>query len=146
MVYGPPLYPPPPPPRERDTPPRGLAGGRGGQVGGPGVAALMDDDDDTGTKREIVSITSSTPDTETEDPTDEPTPETTFGDDFTKLVVDVVWEDMTQEDQDAMCLGIEVFGVEWAADEMRDSGEDQDIDWDLAAEVIEDKCAERSTY
>jgi hypothetical protein len=106
----------------------------------------MDDDDDTGTKREIVSITSSTPDTETEDPTDEPTPETTFGDDFTKLVVDVVWEDMTQEDQDAMCLGIEVFGVEWAADEMRDSGEDQDIDWDLAAEVIEDKCAERSTY
>jgi hypothetical protein len=147
MVYGPPLYPPPPPPPppKRNTPLIVIACVLGGVFWATVFASVMDDDD-TETKRETVSITAPATDVETEDPTEDPTSDAALGDDFTRIIVDTVWEDMTQEDQDSMCLGIEVFGVEWAADEMRGSGDDPDIDWDLAAEIIEEKCDERSTY
>lgn len=84
------------------------------------------------------------------------TPETTAAtdsdadQDMTELVTDLAWDEMNESEKDDMCISIEWLGPDWAADAMRDSqsGEtddygDWEIDWDLAAEHIADKCTER---
>ncbi len=76
-----------------------------------------------------------------EAPTPDPTP--TLDDDMTQLVVDLSWEQQTEDDRDAMCLGIAVGGPEWAADQMRQSAGDSVVDWDQAAVLVEQKCNER---
>lgn len=72
----------------------------------------------------------------------EPTPADT-SDDMTQLVVDLSWAQQTEDDKDAMCLGIALGGPEWAAEQMRTGAGDESVDWDRAAELITDKCANR---
>jgi len=75
-----------------------------------------------------------------------PTPDDTgiaLDDDMTQLVVDISWGQQTEDDKDAMCLGIGVYGAEWAAEQMQAGAGDDSVDWDRAAELVEQKCAER---
>ena len=73
-------------------------------------------------------------------PTPDPTP---ASDDMTQLVVDISWGQQSEDDKDAMCLGIGVYGTDWAADQMATGAGDDSVDWDRAAELVEQKCAER---
>ncbi|MFF7949113.1 hypothetical protein [Streptomyces griseorubiginosus] len=74
-------------------------------------------------------------------PTPDPTP--TLDDDMTQLVVDLSWEQQTEDDKDAMCQGIALYGPDWAAEQMQQGAGDSVVDWDRAAELVEQKCAAR---
>ncbi|MGW3135923.1 hypothetical protein [Streptomyces sp. NPDC001139] len=65
--------------------------------------------------------------------------------DMTALVVDLSWEQQTEADKDAMCGGIRLYGPGWAAEQMElGAATDVDgIDWDQAAELVAQKCANR---
>jgi hypothetical protein len=63
--------------------------------------------------------------------------------DTTQLVVDLSWQQQTEDDRDAMCLGISLYGTAWAADQMQLGAGDESVDWDRAAELVEQKCAQR---
>lgn len=77
----------------------------------------------------------------------EPTPEQpatpTFDDDMTQLVVDLSWSQQNEDDKDAMCFGIALQGPEWAAEQMATGAGDDTVDWDRAAELVQQKCDER---
>lgn len=85
-----------------------------------------------------VTITSQ-PDTVEDPATEAPT----LDDDMTALVVDLSWQQQTETDKDAMCMGIAVGGPEWAAEQMQAGAGDSTVDWDRAAQLVEQKCAER---
>jgi len=87
------------------------------------------------TSSEPVSATTATV---TVDPTSATTP-----DDITDLVVDMTWGQQTEADKDSMCLGIGVYGPEWAAEQMRAGAGDESVDWDRSAELVAEKCADR---
>lgn len=74
-----------------------------------------------------------------------PTPvvDVTADSDTTAAIVDIVWADTTESDRDALCDGIAMFGVDWAAQQLRDGAGDDSLDWDLAAQLVEVKCDER---
>jgi hypothetical protein len=76
-------------------------------------------------------------------PTPEPTPTPTFGDDMTALVVDLSWGQQSEDDKDAMCLGLALKGPKWAAEQMAAGAGDDSVDWQRAAELVEAKCATR---
>lgn len=84
--------------------------------------------------------TESTPTTSTS--TVEPTPGLT-PDDMTDLVVDLTWQQQTEDDKDAMCLGLAAYGTEWGAEQMRLGARDESVDWERAAVLVEQKCTER---
>lgn len=63
--------------------------------------------------------------------------------DMTRLVVDLSWTQQTEDDRDAMCLGISLYGTGWAAEQMRAGAGDESVDWERGAELVEQKCAER---
>ena len=73
------------------------------------------------------------------------TTETTpaIDDDMTQLIVDLSWTQQTEDDRDAMRLGLAVYGTDWGAEQMRLGAGDESVDWDRAAELVEQKCAER---
>lgn len=73
----------------------------------------------------------------------EATPTPTFDDDMTQLVVDISWSQQTETDKDAMCFGIALQGPEWAAEQMATGAGDDSVDWDRAAELVQQKCDER---
>jgi hypothetical protein len=73
----------------------------------------------------------------------EPTPTPTFDDDMTQLVVDISWSQQTETDKDAMCFGLALQGPEWAAEQMATGAGDDSVDWDRAAELVQQKCDER---
>lgn len=81
--------------------------------------------------------------TATVQPAPEPTPTPTFDDDMTALVVDLSWSQQTEDDKDAMCLGVGLYGPEWAAEQMAAGAGDDTVDWPRAAELVEQKCADR---
>jgi hypothetical protein len=62
---------------------------------------------------------------------------------MTALVVDLSWNQQSENDKDAMCFGIELGGPEWAAEQMRAGAGDSSVDWQRAAELVEAKCATR---
>jgi hypothetical protein len=76
----------------------------------------------------------------TPDATPDPTP---ASDDMTQLVVDISWGQQSEDDKDAMCLGIGVYGPGWAAEQMQAGAGDDSVDWQRAAELVEQKCADR---
>lgn len=80
------------------------------------------------------TVTTVTTETETTPALDE---------DTTQLVVDLSWNQQTEQDRDAMCLGISLYGTGWAADQMHAGAGDESVDWDRAAELVEQKCNER---
>jgi hypothetical protein len=90
---------------------------------------------DTPAPTHTVTVEAPTPDT-----TPAPTP---ASDDMTQLVVDISWGQQSEDDKDAMCLGIGVYGSEWAAEQMQAGAGDDSVDWNRAAELVEQKCAER---
>ncbi|MFF1358795.1 hypothetical protein [Streptomyces sp. NPDC058297] len=63
--------------------------------------------------------------------------------DMTQAIVDLTWDGASETDRQNMCDGIDLFGTEWAADQLREGGGDSGLDWDRAAEIIEGKCQER---
>jgi hypothetical protein len=66
---------------------------------------------------------------------------------LTRLSIGVVWDDMTEAKKDSMCLGVEAFGTDWAAEQMRRGAHDNDnastMDWEYAAEIVANKCDAR---
>jgi predicted alpha-1,6-mannanase (GH76 family) len=64
--------------------------------------------------------------------------------DMTQTVVDLSWAQQTEADKNAMCDGLALFGTEWGADQMRaGAGGNDSLDWDRAAVLVEQKCAQR---
>lgn len=85
-------------------------------------------------------------DTSSDTTTVAPTPEPTLTpDDMTDAIVDLTWNQTSEDDKDAMCFGLALQGPEWAAEQMQaGAGTDTTgIDWDRAAELVEAKCAQR---
>lgn len=70
-------------------------------------------------------------------------PPASADDDMTQAVVDLTWDQTSEADKNSMCSGIDLFGTEWAADQLRDGGGDDSLDWDRAAVIIEGKCQQR---
>ena len=64
---------------------------------------------------------------------------------MTAAVVDLSWKQQTEEDKDAMCQSIALYGPGWAAQQMElGAATDIDgVDWDRAAELVAQKCATR---
>jgi hypothetical protein len=62
---------------------------------------------------------------------------------MTQAVVDLTWDNTSEVDKQSMCDGIDLFGTEWAADQLRDGAGDDSLDWDRAAVIIEGKCSDR---
>jgi hypothetical protein len=83
----------------------------------------------------------STPDTgqSVERPTTDPVSD---GDETT-LVVDITWARTSESDKDSICAGISAFGTRWAADQMRQGAGTDSVDWDRAAVLVQQKCAQR---
>ncbi|MFD8777558.1 hypothetical protein [Streptomyces sp. NPDC059916] len=63
--------------------------------------------------------------------------------DMTQAIVDLTWDSSSETEKQNMCDGIDLFGTEWAADQLREGGGDSGLDWDRAAEIIEGKCQQR---
>jgi hypothetical protein len=64
----------------------------------------------------------------------------------TELSIGIAWEQYSESDKDLMCSGIDAFGTDWAAREMRKGGStDSGIDWDYAAQLVEEKCTARDS-
>ncbi|MEU7341783.1 hypothetical protein [Streptomyces sp. NPDC007074] len=64
---------------------------------------------------------------------------------LTKLSVTLAWQGFAESRKDMMCAGIDLYGRHWAAEQMAAgsrAGEAQ-LDWDYAAELVGNKCAER---
>lgn len=62
--------------------------------------------------------------------------------DLTKESVEVVWEATTAADKKSMCDGLDLFGPDWAAQQM-ENGAATDaylVDWDRAVDIIGAKC------
>lgn len=80
-------------------------------------------------------------------PTEAPEAAAPTADPFTTLVVEMAWGQATEKDKDELCMGIDLFGPEGAADMMRDGTADdqstEDVDWDLAVELMDQKCEAR---
>lgn len=85
--------------------------------------------------------TPAAPATATVEPAPTLTPDDT--NDMTQIIVDITWDETSEADRNSMCDGIDLFGPEWAADEMEDGAGDESVDWDRAAELVETKCAQR---
>lgn len=61
----------------------------------------------------------------------------------TEIAVEMTWADATEQSKRDMCAGIDLFGTDWAADQLRDGGGDSDLDWDYAAVLIGIECDAR---
>jgi hypothetical protein len=93
----------------------------------------------------LTACTSTTPNT---DPTPAPKPAaidttTTSSDDMTQAIVDLSWAQQTEDDKDAMCFGLALYGTDWGAEQMRIGAGNESVDWDRAAVLVEAKCAQR---
>lgn len=145
MSYGPPPpYPPYRPPRRRLPLPAVIAlAVLGLAFWGVVISTFFESDSSDGrpapaSSKPRISIA----------PDETPTP--SMDEDMTELVTNLAWDEQSESEKDDMCFGIRVLGSEWAADRMRDSQshrpEDDvawEVDWDLAAEILADKCTER---
>lgn len=78
-------------------------------------------------------------------PANTPTPvvDVTADSDTTAAIVDIVWADTSETERDSLCDGIALFGVDWAAQQLRDGAGDDSLDWELAAQLVAGKCDER---
>jgi type IV pilus biogenesis protein CpaD/CtpE len=94
----------------------------------------------------LTACTSSTPNTEPT-PAAKPaaieTPAPTPTEDMTQAIVDLSWAQQTEADKNAMCDGLALFGTEWGADQMRAGAGNESVDWDRAAVLVQQKCAQR---
>ncbi|MFE9003150.1 hypothetical protein ACFYOY_13555 [Streptomyces sp. NPDC007875] len=72
-----------------------------------------------------------------------PVVDVTADSDTTAAIVDIVWADTAESDRDALCDGIAMFGVDWAAQQLAEGAGDDSLDWDMAAQLVEGKCDER---
>jgi hypothetical protein len=83
------------------------------------------------------------------DPTPAPQPAaidtttTTSSSDMTQAIVDLSWAQQTEDDKDAMCFGLALYGTDWGAEQMRIGAGNESVDWDKAAQLVEVKCAQR---
>lgn len=62
---------------------------------------------------------------------------------LTKVAVDMTWAGSTEQAKTDMCNGVDMFGVDWAAAQLRKGGTDSELDWDYAAELIKAECDTR---
>lgn len=81
-------------------------------------------------------------------PSYEPAPETTEPEADvtvdTRAIAKIVWDDAPEADKDAMCFGAEAGGHEFIVGLLKDGGNNNEaIDWDVAADYIEEECAKR---
>lgn len=79
---------------------------------------------------------------ETADTTTAPAP-APASDDTTQAIVDLSWAQQTEDDKDAMCFGLALYGTSWGAEQMRIGAGDESVDWDQAAQLVQQKCAQR---
>lgn len=65
-------------------------------------------------------------------------------DDITEVAVRMTWDGTSEADRDAMCAGLDMFGHQWAVDQLRNGGgTDADLNWNYAAELIQTECDQR---
>lgn len=66
-------------------------------------------------------------------------------DEYMDLLVNLSWDEQTDADKQAMCDSIEMLGTAWAAGVLEQGGaaygtRGDEVDWDMAALLIADKC------
>lgn len=63
---------------------------------------------------------------------------------ITELAVRMTWDATPDTQREVMCSGIDMFGHDWAVENLRDgAGTDTELDWDYAAELIQTECDKR---
>jgi hypothetical protein len=69
----------------------------------------------------------------------------TVSDDVLTVIVDGVWDSTAESERDDLCMGIDLFGLEWTAEQMQTGATDKSIivDWDKAAQLVAQKCDQR---
>ncbi|MFG2425410.1 hypothetical protein ACGFWD_41275 [Streptomyces sp. NPDC048448] len=58
---------------------------------------------------------------------------------ITKMAVNLTWQNYSEQRRDAACLGIDLYGKDWYAEQLKSDS----IEPDYAAELLADKCAAR---
>ena len=72
-----------------------------------------------------------------------PTPISSDRAELTEGALDDSWSAASEADKDALCEGLRMFGTAWVAQQMRENESDEDVDWNYAALLIEEKCEAR---
>lgn len=62
---------------------------------------------------------------------------------LTEVSVLLAWNSSSESEKDSMCAGIIVYGPDWVADQLRIGAGNENLDWDYAAELLDDECASR---
>lgn len=65
---------------------------------------------------------------------------------LTQQLFQITWNAAPEDQKDAMCEGIQMFGTGFAARQMQRGGDTtygDDIDWDYTAELMGEECAKR---
>lgn len=64
--------------------------------------------------------------------------------DITEVAMRMTWDGTSETDRDNMCAGVDLFGTEWAAEQLQSGGgTDAELDWQYAAELIQIECDAR---
>ncbi|MEV0981891.1 hypothetical protein [Streptomyces sp. NPDC049915] len=58
---------------------------------------------------------------------------------LTEITVDLVWDKYTEEKREALCLGVEAYGAQWLADQLKS----ENLDHDYAGQLMQRKCESR---
>jgi hypothetical protein len=80
-------------------------------------------------------------------PPSEPEPSPSESDDgpgiskrrMTELSVGLTWDNYSEAQKDALCSGVEAYGPEWVADQLKSDN----LDHEYAGQLIEEKCQAR---
>lgn len=140
---------PPPPPPKKSPIGKILGFGCLGILGLSfliGAISALVSSDSGNTSKDNTSVaaddTAKDNDTETEAKQPTKTPEKTPGlskREITKLSVNMVWDGYDETQRDGLCLGIDLNGPDWFADQLQSDN----IDPDYAGELVADKCESR---
>lgn len=87
--------------------------------------------------------TSSPAPVESEPATPAADPTSTDRSDLTEAALGETWSDTSEADKDALCEGLDLFGTAWVARQMREDQTDENVDWNYAALLVEEKCNAR---
>jgi hypothetical protein len=63
--------------------------------------------------------------------------------DTTRLAAQLAWEGQSEENKDALCLGLYAYGRDWAAREIARGGGQSETDALIAVALIETECDAR---
>lgn len=130
----------------------GMIGGGIGLFVIIGLAGGWDEDKSETTAKPEPTVTVTEKPEPKPEPTPEPTPEVDpvlLSKDMTEAAFKLTWSTTDEANKDLMCTSIDLFGKDWAKENMQTGGNEvdgTDLDWDLMVDLMEKKCKAEDRY